>query len=709
MEFYTPFSEARPVRLSAHTRQFAHDSVHGKYGLETMQTPCVVLDREQYASLPSIDQYDAAIEKIVREAPLRFCEHEMISGAATLGMAVQHMVPAKMSDDPEGHWSIQSVSHLTIDFFEVLAVGYEGIEARAKSCAENNSDSSRQRFYERVLHCLNCFRIYHQRYLEALRHMPDYADNLKTLERVPAKGATTFREAVQSLWFTFSFVRLCGNWPGIGRLDVLLGDYLKNDLAAGRITLDAAREILAHFFIKGCEWIRGEVVGSGDAQHYQNIVLSGVDAAGNDVTNEVSYLVLDVVEELAIGDFPIAIRLNKNTNPAFLRRVVEVMRYGGGIVAVYNEELILKALQEYGYRAEDASRFANDGCWEVQIPGETAFLYSPFDGLQILQKQTLHNYEKTDFASFEALYQAFAEDLKKEVARMEENYLQWVLEEDRQTFRKSAPCTVVSIFEKDCIAKGLPYREGGTRYTVQSLHLGGVADIVNSLYAIKKLVFDDRVVTLSHLFEALRNDWRNEEPLRQIARSRYRYFGNDNAEADELYDRVIRDFAQDCKQHDKETPVWFPAGISTFGRQIEWAPHRLATPFGGRAGDVLAGNTSPTPGTDRAGVTSIIKSYCHADLTGMVSGTALDIQLMPASVAGTAGLEALESLLSGFVALGGFFMQIDVVDAGVLREAQLHPEQYQTLSVRVSGWNARFATLDRQWQDMVIKRAENRA
>ena len=146
--------------------------------------------------------------------------------------------------------------------------------------------------------------------------------------------------------------------------------------------------------------------------------------------------------------------------------------------------------------------------------------------------------------------------------------------------------------------------------------------------------------------------------------------------------------------------------LSTFGRQLEWAPHRLASPHGRRKGEVLAANASPTPGTDREGVTAMIRSYATADLRKMVTGAALDCKLLPSSVEGEDGITALISIMRGFVAEGGFFLQPDVADAKILHDAQRNPENYQTLSVRVSGWNARFVTLCKEWQDMVIDQNE---
>ena len=214
-------------------------------------------------------------------------------------------------------------------------------------------------------------------------------------------------------------------------------------------------------------------------------------------------------------------------------------------------------------------------------------------------------------------------------------------------------------------------------------------------------------MSFSELCTILRNNWENQEVLRQYALNRYTYFGNDNDEVDSISAQILSDFADICRATYNKSGYKFPAGVSTFGRQLEWSPNRLASAHGRRANEVLAANCSPTPNTDKDGATAIIKSYCKADLTKIPTGAALDIKLLPSNVEGDEGLAALVSLMRGFVTLGGFFMQPDVVDASVLKCAQEHPEDYQTLSVRVSGWNARFVTLDKQWQDMVIAQNEH--
>lgn len=706
MEFYTPKGLKRPIRLCESTRKFAYESLNHKYGLDTRKTMAIALDdidEAAFSSMTKLEKYDLSIERIVKEAPLRICESERLSGAATLGNGIHHRVPTTYG----GKSVINSVSHLTVDFETVLKRGTKGIRKDAEESLVRYAGTDREPFLRSCIHCLDCMDLWHARYLEALAEHPEYADNYKNLQVVPQNPATNFYEAVQSIWFTFAFLRLCGNWPGIGRIDWLLGDYLKKDLAEGIITLDEAREILAHLFIKGCEWIYGAGYNhTGDAQHYQNILLSGIGPDGNDVTNEVSYLVLDVLEELGISDFPTSVRLNKNTDEKFLARVAEVMRFGGGILAVYNEETVIDALLKDGYPLEAARRFANDGCWEVQVPGETFFAYIPFDSLATLQQKTMKGYaEEVEFADFESLYQDYLVAVRgaiEEVTRSRREKCNQRNENGEWIWKEMPPCTVVSLFERGCIEKGRSYFEGGPHYNIISPHIGGLADAVNALYAIKKLVFDEKKLSLNAFLRVLKNNWEGEEALRQYVLTHYSYYGNDNDEVDGICARLLSDFADLCKELDGTCAYHFPAGVSTFGRQIEWSPKRLAAPHGRKLGEILAGNSSPTPGTDKEGATAIVSSYCKADFTKLATGAALDLKLLPSSVRGEDGLQALMALLRGLVVLEGFFMQPDVTDVEILKDAQEHPEAHQNLSVRVSGWNARFVTLCREWQDMVI-------
>jgi pyruvate-formate lyase len=694
MEFYTVSKEPRPIRLCDRTRRFAAESMKGKYGDEAMKIPSLELARED---LKAVDLYDAAIYKIASEAPVRICEDELVCGSATLGEAIRHKVPVTVG----GKLLIDSVSHLTISFDTVLRFGANEYYSRIKKARQENRSERQLRFLKSLENVLDCLKIWHERYLEAAKDKKPEAYEM--LKRVPFKAPRSFKEAVQAIWFIFAFCRLCGNWPGIGRLDVLLGDFLKADLNSGAITIDEAREYLASMFIKGCEWIESSgPIGSGDAQHYQNIVLSGIDENGCDVTNEVTYLVLDIVEELGISDFPITVRVNKSTDEKLLEKVAQVMKHGGGIVAVYNEDLILEALEKVGYPKETARKFANDGCWEVQIPGETNFMYMPIDSLQVFSRAVGADgmREIPDCKTVDEVYSLYAAEMEKEV---EYQYKTRVFDEIGR--QQDDPGSVVSLFEEGCIENARSYGEFGTNYNIRAPHIGGAADTGNSLYAIQKAVFEDKILCFRELIEKVRNNWEGDEALRLYIKNKYTYFGNDFDESDEFTVRVLNGFADAVHSFRKpDCPILFIPGVSTFGRQIEWAPHRCATAFGAKKGEILSGNASATPGTDSAGATALIKSYCKADLSRLTNGTALDVKLFPATVSGEEGTAALCALIRGFVALGGYFMQLDCIDAEVLKEAQRHPENYKTLSVRVSGWNARFVTLDENWQRMIIER-----
>jgi len=708
MEFYTAFNEPRPVRLKDEIRQWAWDSLHGKYGDEAVKNWAIPMDDiPGYGELDPLEKQNLALRRIAEQAPVRICPHERISGSATLGLAISHQIPATF----EGNRMFRGVSHLTPNFRRTLTEGIESYADEIRSRLSESALSEDERaFLQSLSAVIDDMRIWHARYLEAT------SDEVKALLRqVPFQPARSFHEAVQSLWFTFAFLRQCGNWPGIGRIDVLLGDYLKKDLASGAITIEEAREILASMFIKGCEWIIGDrAPGSGDAQHYQNIVLGGIDENGIEVTNEVTYLVLDIVEELAISDFPITVRLNPNTPEKLLRRIAEVMRHGGGIVAVYNEDLILNTLEKAGYDPIKARSFANDGCWEVQIPGETAFAYMPIDSLQVLNDALGVNSEAPapDYPDFESLYAAFIEKLDAAIRAthretITDKYIpcDYPTNGKRKWYRPiSTPCSSISIFVDGCIENARSYYNLGPNYTVRSPHIGGAPDTGNSLYAIDTMIYREKRMTLPEMVEALRSNWEGKELQRLFLRNKLSYYGNDNDAADAYTVRVLNDFADLAHACKSDIPVLFVPGASTFGRQIQWAPQRTATAFGARKGEILSGNNSPTPGTDLHGATAIIRSYCKADLTRQTTGAALDIKLYPDTVYGKNGIDALIALMKGFLQLGGYFMQVDVLDESMLRAAQENPAAFKTLSVRVSGWNARFVTLDREWQNMIIER-----
>ncbi len=715
IEFPTCSSEKRPVRLTEATRQFAHTSLHGEYGRDVRSHYAATVDHiPDFETLTPLEKYNIAITEIVTQSRCRIITGEKLTGSADFGMAMFHRIPVTYNGEPVFS---SSISHLTPDFPRLLRYGINDTEQTILAkLADDTQPVENRLFWESALHCIREMRRWHGRYLEKLAADPVYAETWQTLQKVPFGPAESFREALQSLWFSFAFLRLCGNWPGFGRIDEMVGPYLEKDLTDGKITLDEARELLAHFFIKGCEWVGSGVYGSGDGQHYQNLILSGVNADGHDVTNAMTWLVLDILEELNIGDFPTTVRIGSQTSDKLLHRVAEVMKHGGGALAVYGEETVISALVNAGYPLEEARTFTNDGCWEVQIPGKTYFTYFPLDALDILLKDTLGLPTDGDAPLSPVSFTSY-EDLRACYFKKIEERLLWMLSasKERQTgavpgwdwgWNPALPCTVLSLFIPDCIERGHSYLDGGCPYFVVSPHLGGTADAGNSLRVLDLLCFREKRLTLDEFREILHQNWEGEESLRQYVKNRITLYGNDDPEADSYTADVANTFADLVHKHRNDTEIKYVPGISTFGREIGWSENRPASPHGHKKGDVLAPNMSATPGSNLAGATALIRSYCHIDLTKQTTGAALDMKLIPATVKGEEGTQALATLLSTFAELGGFFLQPDVVDGAELRRAQEDPKRYASLAVRVSGWNARFVTLNREWQEMCIAKTE---
>lgn len=680
--------------FSKETLNMYKQSEMGIWGKTLSDIKLDASDIKDYENLSQQMQYAQCILKIAKEAPIRIFEGELIVGSASIRQAAFHTLPIFYNEKP----AFPSFSHVTLGFDKLIKVGYEGIRAEIEQRMAIGGDEKAADIWNAMLICLDAANIWHDRYLEKLMELREsdaayYDGIINSLKNVPNKPPTTFREAIQSLWMAFSFQRLCGNWPGIGRIDEMLGSFLDNDLEKGIITLEEARELIAHFWIKGCEW-RGstDVVGSGDGQFYQNIILSGINEDGEDVTNHVTNLILDVVGVFYIPDYPIAVRVNEYTTDELLEKVAIVQQKGAGVAAVYNEAGIIDSLVKFGYDLKDARRFANDGCWEIQIPGETCFTYMPFDLLPFLQNAIIGEHE-----DFEHLYKSYESELLK---GMENMY------NITKTFAKGGhPATLASILTRGCIEKGRDYYDRGARFTVLSPHAGGIADTANSLLAIKKLVYEQKKLSLKELAQNLENDWEGQEELRLYIKNNIIFYGNNNEEADMMAARVLKSFTDICENNKERNGVLLPAGVSTFGRQLDWRVHRKAMASGQKKGSILAPNLSPTPGTDLNGPTSIIKSHCALGLSALVGGTALDLQIYSGSVEGHAGIKALAALDRVFVNLGGIFMHIDVADTDTLLDAQINPDKHQSLAVRVSGWSARFVTLNEEWQQMIINRS----
>jgi len=689
-----------PNRLTDMTHRLTKTALSGEHGRQMVYANWEFNEKND-PHLSDNAKYALAAMSVAQNAPLRIESGEIIVGSATLLESANHAIPLL---------GISSTSHTTLGFQNVLPIGYRGLLKKIENrLAQEGLDDKGVDLLKSMLTVLDAAQAWNNRNIALLEQQMISAsedekkfiqNTISTLKRVPENPPANFREAVQSLWSMYAFQRLMGNWSGIGRIDEMLGSYLKQDLAKGTLNLGEAREILAHFWIKGCEWIGNtDAKGSGDAQFYQNIILGGINADGKEITNEVTYLVLDIIEELHISDFPTAVRVSKNTPERLFRRIAEVQRLGGGIVSVYDEAGIIDSLVKFGYPLEEARCFTNDGCWEILIPGKTKFWYSPMDSLVLLHS-TLglkDNNPSPDYPDFESLYAAYLKKLEEDIANLNRGI---------DGIYQGPDHPLAAMFVEGCIEKGLGYDNKGPKYNVMAIHYGGFADTANSLLVLKELVYEQKYLNLPEFCQILKNDWKDNEPLRKLIQNRFEFYGNDNNESDTMLQRVFNDYTEIVSRVKERNGIKRPAGISTFGRELEWLSKRKASPCGSKSDAVLATNFSPSPGTDKKGPTAVLKSYCKMDFTRVPNGAPVELKILPGSVEGEKGIAALVGLTKTFIKMGGFYLHIDVIDSATLIDAQRHPERYPNLPIRIAGWSARFTTLDKQWQDMIINRTQ---
>lgn len=711
-------NDKKQYYLSEETRAFASRAIAGEFGIEMRSRFCAIIDDTEFSSKSPCERYKIAVNAVVNQDVIRIIEGEMLAGSASFDKTRMAVIPVALSNGDPKERIFRGHDHLTPNFEKVLKKGLCGIETEIMLSMEKHRDDPRKvEYLDTMLQVLGSFRRWHGKYLSALDDRiaessgavkERYVAVRKNLERVPLEAASDFREAIQSLWFTFAFLRALGNWSAVGRFDYLLGEYLENDLAQGKITVDEAREYIAHFWIKGCEWVAlestpGNRAGSGDGQNYQNVVLSGCDENGKDITNTVTYLVLDVIEELRIADYPTSVRISSASDPKLIRRLAEVMKLGGGILAVYNDDIVIPSLVKFGYELSEARLYANDGCWEVQVPGKTNFAYWAWDVLGILHSKTLNLLDgkpsALPFQSFEELYSTYLEHIDELYAKYNAAI---------RNRGENGINPMMSMLVEDCISTATDYELGGAHYKVRAPHAGGLPDAANALYAIKHVVYDKKMMSLCEFIDIVKSDFEGKEDLAAYLRTHLSYYGNGDGEGDMMMRRLFGDFTALIGKTKSKNGYIFPAGVSTFGRQItdEFLKFRTANPTGHKNGTFLANNIDPTPGTDISGSTAVLRSYGALNLVDLPGGTALDIKLSPATVRGEEGTEGLTDLLYAFCALGCYFMQPDVVDTEYLKKAQSDPETYGNITVRVSGWSSRFRTLSKEWQQMVIERTE---
>ena len=542
---------------------------------------------------------------------------------------------------------------------------------------------------------------------------------------VPAHAPRNLWEAIQMYWFVhLGTVTELNGWDSMnpGHIDQHLWPFYQKGIDEGTLTRDEAKELLSCLWIKFNNQPAPPKVGvtaleSGTYNDFTNINIGGVDREGRSATNELSYMILEIQEELHELQPGLSIHIAQNTPDEFLLEGIKVIRQGHGYPSIFNPDTYIKELVREGKTLEDAREGGCSGCIEVGAFGKEAYLLTGYLNTPKILEITLNNgidpetgkklgLETGDpraFKTFEELYNAWHRqmvyfvDLKLSV----NNYIE-------RMFSLYAPATFLSLYIDDCIEKGRDYYSGGARYNTTYIQCTGLGTITDSFTALKKHVFEDHKYTMDEMLEACKNNWGGEEVKRQYIRNHTPFFGNDDEYADTIAVRVYEDLVKAIEGRPNTR------GGKTQLNMLSTTCHNYfgsvcgATPNGRLAHFAISDGTSPAHGSDTHGPTAVIKSLGKLDQTKS-GGTLLNVRFVPQLLKREEDQKKLASLIRTYFKFGGHHIQFNIVDTATLHDAQQHPEEYRDLLVRVAGYSDYFNDMTEQLQNEIIARTENEA
>lgn len=539
-------------------------------------------------------------------------------------------------------------------------------------------------------------------------------------DRVPARAPSTFREAVQTYWFThLATITELNGWDAMspGHFDRHLEPFYRRDLAAGRLDREKAKETLACFCIKVNNTPAPPKVGvtaaeSGTYNDFTQISLGGLDREGNDASGEVSALLLEVLDELHLLQPQPSVHVAEKTAQPFLKQAALVSRKGAGYPSFFNADLIVRQQLRAGKSLGDAREGGTSGCVETGSFGKESYILHGYlnvpkilelalrDGVDPLSGKRVGpaTGDAVSFRDFEALYAAFEAQLRYAV--------DWKIRVDNKLARiyaENVPAPYLSVVIADCIAKGRDYYNGGARYNSDYIQCCGIGTVTDSLSVIKKMVYDEASLPMEELLAALAADWQGYEELRKRIEATVPFFGNDDDSADDLMKRVFASEVAAIEGRESPRGATYRVNMLSTTCHIYFGTKLGATPNGRRARMPESDGTSPSHGADRRGPTAVMKSLSKMDQE-KTGGTLLNQRFLPSTLAGERGAEALGGLVRGYFALGGHHVQFNVVDTATLRKAQARPNEYRNLLVRVAGYSDYFVDLDLHHQEEIIAR-----
>jgi formate C-acetyltransferase len=538
--------------------------------------------------------------------------------------------------------------------------------------------------------------------------------------RVPANAPRDFWEAVQMYWFVhLGTITELNGWDAMnpGHLDQHLAHFYEQGVSDGSLDREKARELLQCLWIKFNNHPAPPKVGvtaaeSGTYNDFTNINLGGLRPDGSDAVNELSYLMLEVIDELHLLQPGNNVQIGRKTPDRFLKAACRVIRNGYGYPSVFNADAVVAEQIRVGTSVEDAREGGTSGCIETGCFGKEAYLLTGYLNVPKILEVTLNDGvdpltgrqigiqtgDPTSLTDFDALYTAFENQLHYFID-LKVSVNQYI----ERMFSRHMPAPFLSAVIRDCITRGKDYYDGGPRYNTTYIQCCGIGTITDSLSAIKKHVFDDGAVTLKDLLEALKLNFEGDEALRQRLANKTPRFGNDLDEADSIMQRVYQSLFAAIDDRPNTRGGKYHLNMLSTTCHVYFGTKLGATPDGRRAGLPESDGTSPSHGADRQGPTAVCKSLGKMDQIKS-GGTLLNQRFLPQVLEGDEGIEKLAQLIRTYFRLDGHHIQFNVVDTATLRDAQENPEQYRDLLVRVAGYSDYFCDLGAELQEEVISR-----
>jgi formate C-acetyltransferase len=537
---------------------------------------------------------------------------------------------------------------------------------------------------------------------------------------VPANAPRNFREAIQAYWFVhLGVITELNTWDAFnpGRLDQHLYPYYKQGLEDGTLTREQAKEYMQCFWVKFNNQPAPPKVGvtaeeSGTYTDFANINCGGVKADGSDGVNDVSYLQLEVIDEMRLLQPSSNIQLSKKNPDRFLKAAARIIRKGWGQPSIFNADSVVEELLRQGKQIEDARCGGTSGCVETGAFGKEAYiLVGYFNLIKILElalnngvdprtgKQLgLQTGDPTTFTSYEQLTDAYLKQMHYfiDIKVRGSNTIE-------RAYAAHMPAPFLSIVVDDCIKNGKDYNDGGARYNTSYIQGVGTGSITDSLSAIKRHVFEDKAVTMGELLDALRSNFEGQERLRQLLLNKTPKYGNDDDYADSIMTWIFDTYYDEVNGRKNTRGGVYRINMLPTTCHVYFGSVVGATADGRKAGLPLSEGISPVQGADRHGPTGVIKSAAKMDHL-RTGGTLLNQKFTPEVLEGEEGIEKLANLVRAYFRLDGHHIQFNVVRAETLRAAQRNPEQYRDLIVRVAGYSDYFCDLSLALQEEVIAR-----